>query len=189
LISRSFFGKLESNPKWETAPMNVSISNPAELITRLIRDLIKILKSKLGDDLVSVVLYGSYAREQPTPDSDIDLLIVADKLPESSLDRQMLMAKMLPEIESSYWRSLPSGTFPYISAILKTPREADHISRLYFDMIDEAKIFFDKDNFFESVLRKVKKRLEELGAKRIRIGKMWYWDLKPDYRPGDTFEL
>jgi hypothetical protein len=101
----------------------------------------------------------------------------------------MLITKMLQEIEAPFRQSLPSSSFPYISAISKTPQEADHISRIYFDMIDEAKIFFDKEGFFESVLRKVKKRLKELGAKKIRVGKMWYWDLKPNYRAGDIFEL
>jgi len=169
--------------------MNDVISNRIELITRLIQDLIKTLKNKMGDDLVSVVLYGSYAREQSTPESDVDLLIVAYGLPESSLDRQMLITKILQEIEAPFRQSLPSSSFPYISAISKTPQEADHISRIYFDMIDEAKIFFDKEGFFEAVLRKVKVRLQELGAKKIRVGKMWYWDLKPNYRAGDIFEL
>jgi predicted nucleotidyltransferase len=57
--------------------MNDLISNRIELVTRLIQDSIKTLKNKMGDDLVSVVLYGSYAREQSSPESDVDLLIVA----------------------------------------------------------------------------------------------------------------
>jgi predicted nucleotidyltransferase len=169
--------------------MDESIPNRNELITRLIPDLIKTLKNKMGDDLVSVVLYGSYAREQPTPESDVDLLIVAERLPDSSLDRQMLITKILQEVEAPLRQSLPSASFPYISIISKTPREADHISRIYFDMIAEAKIFFDKEGFFESVLRKVAGRLKELGAKKVLVGKMWYWDLKPNYRAGDIFEL
>jgi hypothetical protein len=27
------------------------------------------------------------------------------------------------------------------------------------------------------------------GARRIWCGNAWYWDLKPDYRPGEVFEL
>jgi hypothetical protein len=26
-------------------------------------------------------------------------------------------------------------------------------------------------------------------AKRVWKGSAWYWDLKPDYRPGDVIEL
>jgi len=28
-----------------------------------------------------------------------------------------------------------------------------------------------------------------LGARRIRRGNFWYWDLKPDYTPGGVIEL
>jgi hypothetical protein len=31
--------------------------------------------------------------------------------------------------------------------------------------------------------------LAHLGARRVWLGNAWYWDLKPDYRPGDVFEL
>jgi hypothetical protein len=31
--------------------------------------------------------------------------------------------------------------------------------------------------------------LEQLGARRIWRGNAWFWDLKPDYRPGEVFEL
>jgi hypothetical protein len=28
-----------------------------------------------------------------------------------------------------------------------------------------------------------------LGAERKRIGKLWYWALKRDYKPGEVIEL
>jgi predicted nucleotidyltransferase len=160
------------------------------IIFNLIEHLVKMLKRCLGENLFSVVLYGSYTRGQSSPESDVDLLIIADGLPASSLERQSFFTRILAEVEAPLRKALKqTGWYPYISAILKTPQEADCVSRIYFDMIDEARIFFDKGGFFASVLEKVKKRLEELGAKRVRVGKMWYWDLKPDYRPGEIFEI
>jgi hypothetical protein len=38
-------------------------------------------------------------------------------------------------------------------------------------------------------LEKLRKRLTELGAKRVWRGNAWYWILKPDLRPGEVFEL
>lgn len=32
------------------------------------------------------------------------------------------------------------------------------------------------------LLNRLKKRLRELGAERVRIGRKWYWSLKGDYR-------
>jgi len=161
-----------------------------EIVSNLIERLAQRLRSSMGDNLISVVLYGSYARKQIGPESDVDILIIADGLPRSTLERQIFLTKIFNEIEDHLRQTLyPTGLFPYISAILKTPQEANCVSRIYFDMIDEARIFFDRGDFFKSVLQKVKKRLEELGAKRVQVGKMWYWDLKPDYRPGEIFEL
>ena len=56
-------------------------------------------------------------------------------------------------------------------------------------MVEEAKILFDREDFFRTVLRKVQARLKDLGARKVQVGKMWYWDLKPDYRPGEIFEI
>jgi len=161
-----------------------------EIVLSLIERLVEVFKNRFGENLVSIVLYGSYARGQPYLESDVDLLIIAEGLHYSSLERQSLFTRILNNVEAPSRQALSqTGWFPYISAILRTPQEADRISRIYFDMVDEAKIFYDKGDFFRSVLQKVKKRLEELGAKKIRVGEMWYWDLKPDYQPGEIFEI
>ncbi|MBP1357400.1 MAG: nucleotidyltransferase domain-containing protein, partial [Sulfolobus sp.] len=44
-----------------------------------------------GDDLVSIVLYGSYARGEERRDSDIDLIIVLNEIK----DRYDVMQKFL----------------------------------------------------------------------------------------------
>lgn len=161
-----------------------------QIVEELTRRLVEALQSRLGDRLVSVILYGSYARGQSGPDSDVDLLIVAEGLPSSSLERQSFLIPLLIEIENPYRESLkPTGWFPYVSTVLKIPEEADCVSRIYFDMVEEARILFDREGFFRIVLQKVQARLKDLGARKVRVGKMWYWDLKPDYRPGEIFEI
>lgn len=161
-----------------------------EITSELLSALLEGLKKSIGENLVSVVLYGSYARGHMRPESDIDLLIVAEELSNSSLDRQAYFTQILNEVMESFKGTAgQTGWTPYISAILKTPQEANRISRIYFDMIEEAKILYDKNDFFKGVLEKVKEKLKKLGARRIQVGKMWYWDLKPDYQPGEIFEI
>ncbi len=161
-----------------------------EIVFQFMEHLASAVRDQMGEDLVSIVLCGSFARGQIGEGSDVDILIIARNLPSSSLDRQVFSNKILLKVEEPLRKKLQgTGWFPYISVILKTPDEASRVSRFYFDMIEEAKIFFDKEDFFKSVLEGVKSRLKELGAKKIQVGKMWYWDLKPDYRPGDIFEI
>ncbi|GAB4108464.1 MAG: hypothetical protein Kow001_05830 [Acidobacteriota bacterium] len=57
------------------------------------------------------------------------------------------------------------------------------------DMLDDAKLLVDRGGFFRRRLARLRRRLEELGARKIRMGDRWYWDLKPDYQPGEIFEL
>jgi hypothetical protein len=39
---------------------------------------------------------------------------------------------------------------------------------------------YDKADFFKGILEKLRMELNSLHAKRKRVGKKWYWDLKPD---------
>jgi predicted nucleotidyltransferase len=44
-------------------------------------NMIQYFHCKFGEQLVSVVVYGSYAREEATRGSDVDLLVVVKALP------------------------------------------------------------------------------------------------------------
>ncbi len=45
------------------------------------------LREELGDELVSLILYGSHARGDARPDSDIDLFVVLRHMPEALQDK------------------------------------------------------------------------------------------------------
>jgi hypothetical protein len=57
-------------------------------------------------------------------------------------------------------------------------------------MITDAKFVIDKENFFQNILNDMKKRMEKLGSKKVFLKDgSWYWDLKPDYKFGEEFEI
>jgi predicted nucleotidyltransferase len=148
------------------------------------RAFTKLLKKHLKDRLVSVVLYGSVSSGQETPESDIDLLLVIRGMNEGRYRRRIALDPIFEE-----WDRSQKGPKPFISTILKTPEEAQKLSAIYFDMVDRSQILVDRDNFFQNILKDVQKRLTRLGAKRRKLGKIEYWDLKPDYKPGEIFEI
>ncbi len=82
-----------------------------------------------------------------------------------------------------------AGAAPLLSPVLKTPEEVGHGSPLFLDMTEDARILFDRRSFFARELDRLRERLAHLGARRVWLGNAWYWDLKPDYRPGEVFEL
>jgi len=160
-----------------------------EEFEKLLEILLKELQKHYGERLFSVVVYGSVARGTHRPDSDLDLLIIVENLPKSSYDRFMEFLKIEEKLEPRLRRLRKKGIYTHISPVLKTPEEAKKVSLLYLDMTEDAKIIYDKDNFFRKILEELKEKLKKLGSKRIWRGNAWYWILKPDLKPGEIIEL
>ena len=139
----------------------------------------------LGDRLVSVVLFGSVARGESRPSSDIDLLVVARGFPRALRDRR---AELL-----AAWDAIRPGcrlADVEWNLVTKTPEEARHHSPLYLDMVEDAVLLVDRDGFFAAVLGSLAERMRALGSRRVRLPDgSWYWDLKPGMRFGEVVEL
>ena len=155
----------------------------------LIGKLIEALKRKYGNKFISLVVFGSVARGEARKDSDVDLLLVIDSIPKRRLERQKEFMEVEKELEGYLNELFDEGYFIDFSPIIKTPEEAIRLSPLYLDMVEDAIIAYDKDDFFTKILERVRKRLEELGSKRVRMGRKWYWILKPDYRFGEVIRI
>lgn len=142
-----------------------------------------------GERLTSLVVFGSVGRGTPRPDSDIDILLIATDLPRGRVPRVEEFAAVERALAASSLPGRPAGLAMELSPVLKTPEEAQAGSPLFLDMVEDARILYDRDGFFAGVLARLKTRLARLGARRIWRGNAWVWDLKPDYRPGEVFEL
>lgn len=151
--------------------------------------LVSQTKEFYGDRLVSLVIFGSVARKTQRHDSDIDILIIANNLPDGRLKRAMEFEEIEEKMESLFKELKRKGIHTCLSPVFKTPQEAEEGSPLFLDMVDDAEIVFDKDGFFLKLLERLRNRLSNLGSKRIWRDNCWYWVLKPDYRPKEIFEL
>ena len=154
-------------------------------IEHLLGRLLGVCQSFYGDRLVSLVVFGSVGRGTPRPDSDIDLLVVADPLPDGRIPR----VREFDTVERSVASGGPANSAHRLSPIFKTPTEVRRGSPLFLDMLDDGRLLFDRGGFFASELAALKERLEKLGSKRIWKDDAWYWDLKPDFKPGDEIVL
>lgn len=147
------------------------------------------LQNEYGDRLVAVAVFGSVGRGTPREDSDVDLLIVARDLPPGRMRR---VEQFLPA-EARLDRALRSiqqdGTPVMLSPVFKTPDEVERGSPLFFDMVEDARILYDPERFLTTYLERLLARLRQLGARRVRLGNAWYWELKPDLKPGEVFSL
>jgi predicted nucleotidyltransferase len=139
----------------------------------------------LGERLVSIVLFGSVARGDARPVSDIDLLIVANGFPRSLSDRRRPLL-------DSWERVRAARTLPYVqwNLVTKTPGEAGFHSPLYLDIVEDGVLILDRTGFFAAVLARMRERMRVLGSRRVHLADgSWYWDLKPDFRFGEIVEI
>jgi len=167
-------------------------TNMAELNTRLqclAREYAEALRETLGDLLVSVVLFGSVARGKVRPTSDIDLFVVLEEAPPGMRRRRALLEpareRLTPALEA-LWQQ---GIYTDFVEIIRSREEARRFHPVYLDMTEEAIILHDKNAFFADILKRLRRHLQELGARKKQIGRFWYWNLKPDMKPGEVIEL
>lgn len=144
----------------------------------------------LGTDLVAVALFGSAARGDFKPGSDLDLFVVHDGdrrhihriLLEVALD-----LRRCPEGASLREQDLPSEPYPIL---VSRERLASETPWILLDVADHGIILYDPVAVLEQKLASLRRRLQELGSRKVTLPDgTWYWLLKPDLKPGEVFEL
>jgi len=70
-----------------------------------------------GSRLVSVAVFGSVGRGTPGPDSDIDLLLVVEQLPQGRLARSDDFTAVERMVEPRLARAHSQGLHPTLSAV------------------------------------------------------------------------
>jgi len=159
-----------------------------ELVEALEKALVDSFIKVFGDELVSLVLFGSYARGDYEKDSDVDLLVVLEEV-----DDRYAVHQRLDEVEELLKPVLEAfrahGYNPLLSPIVLSREQARRARPLYLDMVFDYKVLYDEEEgFMANVLERLKKRLEGYGAHRVRIGKKWVTVLKKDYEFGEVIE-
>ncbi len=150
--------------------------------------LLAAARSGYGERFLGMAIYGSVARSAATEASDLDTLIVADPLPNGRFNRVIEFQDRIEPIFLAAWET-PGREPVDLSPVLKTPTELLLGSPLLFDMVEDARILHDPRGILRQALDRMKSRLERAGARRVWRGNVWWWDLKPDFRPGDTVEI
>lgn len=146
-------------------------------LQKALRPVAKAWKGAMGPNLVSVVLFGSRARGEAKPDSDWDLFVVADGLPERITERSRFLLSFLP-VNWRYWTAV----------IAKTTAEFESaLPPLYLDIALDGIILHDSNGYMATKLAYISQRLAEMGLERRQQGQDWIWLWRTP--PGKNWEL
>lgn len=171
------------------AAKGIGSSSVLEDLQPLLDLFIDMGRQRLGSDLVAVALFGSVARGNPRPESDIDLLTVHDgdrNRVHDALVEAALELRKTPQCARVRSQGLPSEPYPLLLSrgrLAETPW-------ILLDVADHGIILFDPSAVLQLKLAALRARLRELGSRKVEMPDgSWYWELKPDLRPGEMFEL
>jgi predicted nucleotidyltransferase len=138
-----------------------------KMLNKVLDEFLKKCKEKFGDNLISIILFGSYARETATEYSDVDLLIIAKNLPKRRIERYKIIRDIILDFIYEYEIN--------ISPILIRPEELSHknISPLIYGILTGYKVIYDKDNFWKNYLERIKPIIKEKKPVFIDEEKEW----------------
>jgi len=149
----------------------------------VLKDVLSELKELFGDNLISVILFGSVARGDFKEGSDIDLLVVARNFPQKYSRRMDLLFPIAERVRDR----IPGHPLQFYPLRVE---EALKSRPIYLDLLTDAIILHDKDEFMTKVLKDLWKKLIKLGAKRIELEDgSWMWVLKPGLNVGEVIEI
>lgn len=154
-------------------------------------DYAEAVKAFFGGRLVSICFFGSTARDEASIDSDIDVLVVAEDLPRDIGSRVRETNRIHESVRTGevYRRLRSAGRSAFISDIYLTREETRSHPPILLDVADHGVIVYDRDGFLAGVLEDIRKRLRQLGARKVAAKKGHYWVLKPDARPTEVVEI
>lgn len=141
------------------------------------------------ETILSVALFGSITRGEADLESDIDLLIIHEPVPYDPVGRFVALQLKLEETEE-YEELLRKGFYPNLSPVFMTLQELSIKPLILLDIIDHGIVLKDKGDVLKNKMERLKERLRQLGSRRIVFEDgSWAWDLKPDWKPGETIEI
>ena len=166
---------------------------PLKIFREYLRRYCELLFNHYRDRLVSIVVFGSVSRgTAKINESDIDILVVVEDWKGKLWDRIAELAGIEGELGRTTVHDLLLRwkIWPIIQNYPLSREEAEEFNRIYLDMIFEGVVLYDKDNFITLLLERLRKRLEELGSRRVQFPSgSWYWVLKPSLKAGEDLVI
>jgi len=126
------------------------------------------IRVKLGEDVISIVLFGSMTRGDFTESSDIDMLVIARNLPDNWRERDKILLE-LAEIGSDHRRPVHIT----LTDEYEMNASVEQGAPLVFGLHDANRVIFGRDRFFEKLMKRFDDNMKRWDVRKIRNGE-WF---------------
>lgn len=143
-----------------------------------------------GGQLVSLAIFGSYARRENRLNSDLDLLIILHSPEKEGRLKRMEAFVKFVEIPLDPQRALfeKDGFEMEISPLILNDEESRAFLPLYLDMVKHHILIVDHEDFLKKKLKQVEEKMQRWGSRKKEIGGHWYWEIKPGLKWGEVLD-
>lgn len=143
------------------------------------REAVEKLKEKYGERLISVILYGSVARGEDSPGSDLDLFIV--------LKEAFEFIPMRREVYDTVSK-VRKGVV--LSPLIMELEKVKKFQPIHFELYADGIILYDREDTMKKILSRVGEIIKTLGSKRYKTKDGCYgWILKEGIKSGEVVDI
>lgn len=161
-----------------------------------LRRLAELFLREFGNDLVSLVVYGSSVKDSFQPgESDVDLLYVVEDDSEDVWRREAGLFKAFKSTWEykacdCWFKTRGFYGYPEVTTVSLRRGYAARFQPVYLDMLFHRVVLYDKEGFFQGLMEDLRKALSALGTIRVeRPDGTYFWLLKPDIAFGETIRI
>ncbi|HCJ10620.1 MAG TPA: hypothetical protein DHW14_05585 [Clostridiales bacterium] len=162
-----------------TGPDDRAGTSYRRVFSDLLAELTRACQEVYGSRLVSLAVFGSVGRDRPRPDSDIDIFLVARDLPRGRIPRVDEFSAVEARLEPHLEQARAKGVSTRLSPILLSPEEVLAKGPGFVDMALDALVLHDREGFFASLVKRLRRQLKESGARQVETGGTPHWRLGP----------
>lgn len=143
---------------------------------KIIEEYCSGIKNHFRGRLIPICLFGSVARGEAKPYSDIDILIVVESLSKDIGMRIKETNHIHEGLKKSeaYLTLRRSNLSGLISDIFFTPEEVERHPPILLDIIDDGIMFYDRNSFLSNELKIMNERLEAYKAQKVKTEKGYF---------------
>ncbi|MFQ6074565.1 MAG: winged helix-turn-helix transcriptional regulator [Candidatus Bathyarchaeia archaeon] len=161
-----------------------------------LRRLVEALIREFGDELISLILYGSAIKGTfQLGRSDIDLLYIVEDDATNIWQREDKVFKRFQltweyRVCDHFLKIQGLYGYPEVTTASLQKSYAKIFQPTYLDMLHHRAVLYDKEGFFQKLMKKLQEALRALGTIRVEYADRTYcWILKPSMTPGESIEI